>query len=84
MKSQPCKCGRCTYCLCEVQPAPKPGTGDMWRLVIADMEARRLLGIQRYGTPLQPGNGRDVLIDAYHEALDLAVYLRTAIEERGQ
>ena len=66
----------------EHQPAPKPSTGDVWALVLADMEARRRLGIERYGTPLQPHNGRDALTDAYQEALDLAVYLRQAIEER--
>ena len=35
-----------------------------------------------HGTPLQAHNGRDPLVDAYQEALDLAVYLRQAIEER--
>jgi len=46
------------------------------------MHARDRLGRQRYGVPLQANNGRDALQDAYEEALDLAVYLRTAIEER--
>lgn len=64
------------------QPPPKPSSGDIWRLVIDDMEARRAIGIERYGTPLQAHNGRDALIDAYQEALDLCVYLRQAIEER--
>jgi hypothetical protein len=64
------------------QPAPQPSTGDVWRLVIDDMEARRELGIERYGTPLQAHNGRDPLVDAYQEALDLAAYLRQAVEER--
>lgn len=31
--------------------------------------------------PLQPHNGRNALIDAYQEALDLVVYLRQALEE---
>lgn len=51
-------------------------------LVIADLEVRTQVGIQRYGTPLQPFNGRDALRDAYEEAFDLACYLRQAIEER--
>ena len=51
-------------------------------MVIADITARREVGIQRYGTALQAGNGRDALRDAYEEALDLASYLRQAIEER--
>ena len=32
--------------------------------------------------PLQAFNGRDSLKDAYEEALDLCVYLRTAIYEK--
>lgn len=39
-------------------------------------------GRQKYGTPLTADNGRDPLVDAYQEALDLVVYLRQAIEER--
>jgi hypothetical protein len=61
---------------------PKPGSGDMWVSVLCDMLARRQLGIERYGTVVQANNGRDALQDAYDEALDLAVYLRQAIEER--
>jgi hypothetical protein len=33
------------------------------------------VGRQRYGTFLYPDNGRDSLVDAYQEALDLPVYL---------
>ncbi len=66
-----------------MQPDPIQNEGQaIWHLVIADMVARDALGRQRYGTPLQAFNGRDALQDAYEEALDLAVYLRQAIEER--
>jgi hypothetical protein len=51
-------------------------------MVISDLEARTQVGIQRYGTALQPFNGRDALRDAYEEALDLAVYLKQCIVER--
>lgn len=65
------------------QPAPttneRPCVQD---LVIADMAARKAVGLERYGTLLQPFNGRDALMDAYQEALDLTMYLRQAIEER--
>jgi hypothetical protein len=44
-------------------------------LVIADMRERDRVGRERYGTPLQPNNGRNALVDAYHEALDLCAYL---------
>lgn len=64
------------------QVPPKHSTGDVWLLVLKDMEGRRLHGIEKYGTPLQAHNGRDPLVDAYQEALDLCVYLRQAIEER--
>lgn len=65
------------------QPAPTPNAHPaVWPLVMVDMAGRDRLGRTRYGTPLQPHNGRDTLRDAYEEALDLAVYLRTAIYER--
>mgnify|MGYP001605866633 CR=1 FL=1 len=65
------------------QPPPGVGVGDITELVIADLMARRRVGIARYGTTLQAWNGRDALIDAYQEVLDLAQYLRQAIEERA-
>ena len=64
------------------QPPPiandRPG---VWSLVIKDMQARDQLGRERYGVPLQPGNGRDALVDAYHEALDGLAYSKQAILE---
>lgn len=65
-----------------INPPPKKGQTAVWPLVIEDMVARNAKGIQTYGTPLETHNGRDALLDAYEEALDLAVYLRQAIEER--
>jgi len=53
-------------------------------LVTADVEQRKQVGIERYGTPLQPFNGRDALQDAYEEALDLATYLKQMIVERDK
>jgi hypothetical protein len=65
------------------QPLPVPnGHPDVQSMVIADITARREVGISRYGTALQPHNGRDALRDAYEEALDLACYLRQVIAER--
>jgi hypothetical protein len=55
---------------------------DVQSMVIADIRRRREVGIERYGTALQPHNGRDALRDAYEEALDLACYLRQAMAER--
>jgi len=66
------------------EPPPVRNDGPaVWDLVIADMNERNRVGTEKYGTPLQAHNGRDALVDAYQEALDLAVYLRQAIEERG-
>ena len=53
-------------------------------LVSADILARGELGARRYGTRLQPFNGRNALQDAYEEALDLCCYLRQKmLEEMG-
>jgi len=49
-------------------------------LVIADIEERKQHGIRKYGTALQSGNGRNMLLDAYEEALDLAIYLRGLLD----
>lgn len=64
------------------EPAPIPNNNTpVWELVMEDMKARNQFGIEKYGTPLQAFNGRNALKDAYEEVLDLAVYLRTAMEE---
>jgi hypothetical protein len=52
-------------------------------LVRRDLEERERLGIERYGTPLRPHNGRNALQDAYEEALDLACYLKQALIEQA-
>lgn len=67
-------------------PEPTPIKNDkpaVWDLVIQDMKDRDTTGAQRYGTRLQPFNGRDSLVDAYQEILDLAVYLRQRIFEES-
>jgi hypothetical protein len=70
-----------------VEHQPEPQHNDrpaVWDIVINDMVERGIMGVKKYGTPLQPFNGRDALIDAYQEALDLCVYLRQAIFERDE
>lgn len=52
--------------------------------VLVDMRDRDRVGLERYGTQLQPFNGRDNLVDAYQELLDACVYLRTAIYEEHE
>ena len=75
------------------EPPPTPGTGDLWRDVIARTTdpvlrelyvARRAQGLARYGVPLQRDNGRDHLRDAVQEAVDLVVYLEAAQQPQLQ
>lgn len=67
------------------EPSPIPNQSTpIWELVIKDMQDRDHIGRAKYGTPLQAHNGRNALIDAYQEALDLAVYLRQLIEEQNK
>lgn len=67
----------------DIMPQPAPvGTGNkVWREVVKDMKARNKFGTAKYGTPLKTFNGRNALIDAYQECLDLCVYLKQAIME---
>jgi hypothetical protein len=55
--------------------------GEAGPLLISDMRARDALGRERYGVPLQAGNGRDALRDLYEEVLDACAYARQAQEE---
>lgn len=64
------------------QPAPQPGHTSVTDAVIADMQHRRAQGTAKYGTELQTHNGRDAMMDAYQEALDLVMYLKQALLER--
>jgi hypothetical protein len=57
---------------------------DVADLVHSDIESRAELGRERYGERLSIFNGRDSLVDAYQEALDLVMYLRQRIEERNE
>lgn len=67
----------------EDQPAPvandAPSAHD---LVVDDILQRKEFGLAKYGTLLQPGNGRKSLQDAYEEFLDGACYMRCLIEEQ--
>lgn len=50
------------------------GLPSMHEKAITDVEARKAIGIQRYGVALQPANGRNAVRDWYEEALDGVVY----------
>jgi hypothetical protein len=48
-----------------------------------DLDKRNVLGIKLYGKPLYAEDGRDWLVEAYEEALDLVVYLKAQLMKRG-
>jgi hypothetical protein len=54
---------------------------EVLRQAAGDVAARGELGRQRYGTKLQPWNGRRSLQDAYEELLDGACYVLQAKTE---
>ena len=77
------------------KPEPAP-TGDgtpVWPVIMAackggkaadlipHMQSRHAFGVAKYGTPLRANNGRQPLIDAFQEALDLVAYLGQASME---
>jgi hypothetical protein len=67
------------------QPMPVPNDQpSVQSLVRADLEHREQVGIARYGTSLQPFNGRDALRDLYEELLDGACYARQVMAERDK
>ncbi len=53
------------------------------KLAMIDMRERDRVGRERYGVPLTSHNGRNHLVDAYQEALDLVAYMRAELDERG-
>ena len=64
------------------QPAPDGGLGNVQALVREDLKVRERVGTERYGTSLQLFNGRNAMVDAYQEVLDLACYLRQHLAEQ--
>ena len=63
----------------QVLPDGDESVPDDQSLLIADVEARRQVGIQRYGQGHRPFNGRDTLKDWYEEQLDGLVYARSIV-----
>lgn len=64
----------------QVIPTGDESEPDVQSLLIADVLARRQVGVERYGQGLRTFNGRDTLLDAFEEALDLTTYLRSLLE----
>jgi hypothetical protein len=76
------------------QPPPIAGEGDMWAEILAILPAddplrphaaaRRQMGIDKYGVPLQANNGRKAVVDLFEEQLDSIVYAQQwSIEVMG-
>jgi hypothetical protein len=61
----------------QVLPDGDESLVDDQQLVIDDIEARRQVGIGRYGQGHRPFNGRDTMLDLYEEQLDGLVYFRS-------
>lgn len=61
------------------QPMPTPGQQDVTpiarRMFVGILDAQEQKGIATYGTTLQTFNGRDALLDAMQEAVDLFQYV---------
>lgn len=65
------------------QPPPKPGKDSITDEVINDLSKRREGGVKKYGMELETWNGRSMLVDAFQEILDAALYIRGAIMEEN-
>lgn len=63
------------------QSDPIPGKQSVTQAVITDLRQREQVGIRRYGRTLETFNGRNALIDAYEEVLDLAQYIKQVLME---
>jgi len=72
-----------TFDLSVKEPEPvKNELPAIWDLVMQDIKDRDQFGEKKYGTRLQPFNGRNVLKDLYQELLDSVVYVRQLIYEQ--
>jgi hypothetical protein len=60
------------------------GHTDVEEKLKSDLTARQEAGIAKYGTQLKTHNGRDALVDAYQESLDLLMYLRQWMMEQDK
>lgn len=48
-----------------------------------DLDVRNRIGYEQWKKELYPDDGRDWLLEAYQEALDLCVYLKGQLISRG-
>ena len=66
------------------QSGPKGQGKEIIELVKQDLEARAKVGKEKYGESLRSFNGRNAVLDAYQEALDLVMYMRQVLDEQEE
>lgn len=65
------------------QPLPTPNDNvSVQDQVLAYIERRKAIGIERYGSALQANNGRDALRDLFEELVDAVNYAAQMLIER--
>lgn len=57
---------------------------DITDRVITDLQNRRQFGVEKYGQPLMPFNGRDPIQDWYEEMLDGILYAKQFLTENRE
>lgn len=64
------------------EPMPTGNGQPVLPHILKDFNARAQMGLLKYGTLLRIDNGRDCLMDAYQELLDLVMYTKQKLLER--
>jgi hypothetical protein len=63
------------------QDLPKPGEQNIVTILLQEIQEKADRGAAKYGSALMSFNGRNSLVDAYQELIDLLMYLRQCVEE---
>lgn len=63
------------------EPAPQKGHANVWPWLQSYLRARVAAGEEKYGTLLQTFNGRQALVDALEESIDMTFYLAQLVME---
>lgn len=74
--------GKGMILLAKDMPKPTKGREVVLDQLIEDLKTRSEFGEQKYGTKLMTHNSRCAMTDAFHEVLDLSMYLKQALMEK--
>lgn len=66
------------------EPVPKGGKRIVYIELIKDIKSRAEFGKKKYGQHLTTHDGRNTLLDAYQEAIDLCFYLKQLLMEKEE